>query len=227
MLDRISKLIPLSSFVLLLTGYAYNQGYYQGFNIDILHYFEMKDFLATLLPTAITLCMLYSVLHLFLWKDNLKNIDSLIENHFSYQIRSRIGILMTVLLIIHWYVAYNNPYRGMSTVQGTLLALIYFYMSLVTFAISQQHQLKLEHRFSFMIVAIILSAFSYRMTNRHEVMLLGSKKHVSFRYKHNKIESSDSLIYVGQTSNNIFLYHKPNEVTEVLKIDDVDSLMFK
>lgn len=55
----------------------------------------------------------------------------------------------------------------------------------------------------------------------------GKKDHLAFQYNERSVNTSDSLLYIGETSTHLFLYDSKDSVSLVYKVSNIENLKIK
>jgi len=82
----------------------------------------------------------------------------------------------------------------------------------------------------FLIIFIGQKIGSYRANEAQKIKDGKSdykKDHISFNYNNNQIKTTDSILFIGETSNYIFLYNVKDSATKVYPFSKIDDLIIK
>jgi hypothetical protein len=246
-LKKIIDYWPLLTVVILYFGFCNLHFYYKEFNIDISSFVSTTDIFLGLFPQVVVLSTLiygivatsfYSELKTpreeiqfstekfkkpsksLLWLK--RNIEYIILAYLIF-----ISILNSILLKFGHYKPYEL--REFQIITDILFFLIIYiglmYADRKNIIYEKPWLLAL-----FLLILIGQKIGTYRRLDALEIKdgITNKKKdHISFNYLDQKISSGDSILFVGQTSNYLFLYSMKDSIARIFPVDKLEHVMIK
>lgn len=227
MLERIIKYLSVITIAVFILSYAFLNGYYSVFGVDIINFITTSEIFYTLLPLAIF--MLTAGTAFFGWVPPALRTPEAASNQKKKRNWSKILIILIIIIVVAIVGIYINdryyPHRDWPLVNLIALSVMF------TCAGYAAWNEDIERRgFYPYIIFTIFSVMgylfiSYGKSSAKITKKLGSEINIVFKYHNSIYSSSDSLIFVGETQSTLFLYRVKDSSTWVLSRNSVDSLV--
>ncbi len=246
--NKIKNLIPYLGSLLLICGYLKLSIYYNYFNIQISDYLEITEILTLFFYDAIKYSTIVFLAFLFTFlidtqesieeNENEKN-DIIDTNNFFLRLKKflifRLNLIgsIVIFLIFTLISYYVNPKKIfyfilITSFLTSILILIYFLFEFKRkYKISYGKELNSTYYnliiiFILFVTYLIQSSFlDIRKTTE------GKNLNISFKYYEKNIESSDQILYVGETKGYLFLFDTKKKSTLVFSRNDINNLEIK
>lgn len=241
-IDFYKNILPLIVLIVYALGYIFLTNYYTNFGIDIIYYLSLTDILFFSLGMLITLTIILLIVEFGLTflimifskeknsekKDEEKNVKDRAGKSFIKQLVS-ILILVVIVLVLAHFTEYDFY---LYTILFTLIP-IKISSSMRAFGEKDKEFKNFEIIFTGSIVTVILIivAFLYGNYEAQNVKNIDSDifyNKVEFTYEDKEYSTfeNDTLVFIGQTTNNIFVYNKQTKKSWVYIKNDLKNLKF-
>ena len=225
-------------------GFCNLNSYYSTFNIEILSYVTSSDILLSLFPQAVLLSaiiygMLAQQLYLEIEKTEKVIKDVYVPSEkkikrlkwYRRNIQWVIIIYYIIIIAIQQLLLSGLHYKPYDLTAFDIYTKVFFLL-MIYYAIfvGDRNKFLSENPILisiFLIVFIGNGLNSYRKNEALKIIDGISEyktNHLSFCYNGDKIQTSKSLITVGQTSNFLFLYDVKEKKTQVYSTSKIDDL---
>lgn len=223
LLDNVLKYSTLASVFILFLSYLSQSMFYKQFNIDIISYISLSEFMVLFLKDSILIIIVVS--STFPFVKFIKHIQSKNNNFFNLsKFKNWFIIILSLLsstLIISIIISkISNTDFSHAIIPVAFLSFVILITSIALGVIlkenvTQKMQLIIGVMFSVILISSFSVLKSYQIKNYpsnlfHEIKLLNST-----------IKTDHNLIKIGQTENYFFLYNKSNKTTSIIKIDNL------
>lgn len=238
-MKKVSEHIPLLSICLLYLGLCNLYFFYKEFKIDIYNYVTSTEIILSFFPGiklgAIVIYLFAYNLIITLTKKN-EVVDNMNDEHLkSSWYLVKMSIFLAIYLIGNLLIVklFENTFHYKDyELQVYRLVYSILFIPLIYFISGVHKNSKLISE-NFTLVIIFITLYlgtileTFRTLDASKIKNGISDSRVSFIYDHKAVTSSGSLIYIGQTQNNIFLYSMKDSSSQVYKISNLDSLTIK
>ncbi|MGI0108320.1 hypothetical protein [Salinimicrobium sp. WS361] len=230
-LDSFLKYIPLASIFIVFLSAIRQFIFYSNFNIDILSYLTLTEFLTLFLKDGIVIAftVILAVPTVYILK-NQKKVQKLAKKNLRlWQV---FIILITLILIVAAFFVnlffelkeiYNKPQNhieGLNIIASFLLVgialSILFLLSVKKISTIKQVVGTGSLITVFVIIFSSLTAYNTKNKERKNIHLIITDKEM--------IRTDDSLIYLGKTESYFFLYNKTKNSARIIKSEIVKQL---
>ncbi|NLU93232.1 hypothetical protein [Chitinophaga sp. Ak27] len=244
-MKKVLEYLPLCTICLLYFGFCNLYYYYIEFGIDIYNYISSTEILLSFFPRIVIFSStVYIGLIQMIFNQKIKNIDtsSVVEREEAGEGNvSRkapnaalifIAIFYAILVVGALLLTRVWHFRHYELQDWYLFASFLFLIGLL-FVLKRYNELGFILNYSF-VASLALVIFigqeigNYRRFDAERTKFgTRSIKEMSFLYNGHRVKTTDSLIFVGQTQNNIFLYDKRDSTSIMYKMGSIDSLTIK
>lgn len=227
------KILPLISIFSVAIGYQFISSYYDQFGIDILLYMDSLEIVSTCFLSmfkflGINIVLLYSLLKVFEFLFKLK---------YRNQKRAEVIIVTIACVIfglIYFFVKILSGDAGRELSYLLLFLFVVYYFLFISSKVNNRIK-----ELKFIILSLILMLF-LQFTHlgnafyRLEYLSLPDRngktygeKTACFYHHERLIKSSNTLIFIGQTRNYLFLWDKQKDETSIYPMSDISNLKIK
>lgn len=245
-MKKIVELLPVFTIALILLSYINLAGYYGILGIDIYNYIDTTELLLAFIPfvydyISITIS-LFIILVSFLALANLK-----IRNPFTKRISftkrittqdvkflaTQVASFVILIAAIYNGVKYYTT-DHLAHIDNTIKYYIrmqssWFIIVFGSIVPSLPTSYKKRYKFAILIAAYVFIVISFKEYSYYKgikSIIKNETKNISFVVNDKIINSSDTLVFFGETSNFIFLYHVFHQTTTVYNKEDIDSIVY-
>lgn len=222
--------------LIVLISYIYNQFYFFVFNINIIEYYSIIEiatlFLGYSIPiTFILFFIIYANIKIDLdYESNIETIKTN-ENSNTKKLFTFNNIIISISLISLIYILYTKEYIYI------LLLFSFILMNISPSLISNQFKkqksingielISLIHSlilFSSLILFFCIQNFvtAYQVSQNKETI-----KDVNFTYYNTKIKTNDTIKYIGQTNQYLFIFNRNKKETKVFEKANIKYFSIK
>lgn len=237
-MDKILKYSTLIYSFLLFIGYSYIHTYYRHFGIEIFSFLDASEILlsflnnlAMLIFIILFILLFYGLPYFFLsqLETTLPKKETTIAEKKDSLLKSLIipisftiyGIFQLVKMIIDGPIV--SLFAFIYIIVGVISFLVYKYLP--KFLEKKQMKIKLS-LVNITLIIIVICTFNY-LTAIFESNQVEKKIHqtlISFEINSTKIQSSDSVIFIGATSKYIFLKNLNSQANYIYQKANIGSL---
>ncbi|MGN7513744.1 MAG: hypothetical protein ACTHOM_05170 [Allomuricauda sp.] len=256
-LKSIKEYIPVLYLCLVCIGFIEKGLFYRQFQIDILDYLGIQEMLFMFVPIGafiITLAfyIILAIVPIYILLDNEDNLDSnekeeikqkfFVEKSKTKKILRKVTVIYLILapLFLFFYlgIVLFNRYIGISLPIRPLVIFIPMLLyslllpMMVIFIRKDKSDKSIRKMFIGMLISllVIFSISILSRIGRANSILQGNPEYsISFEIKGEAkpIETNEYLVYIGQTSNNIFLRNLKTNSTEIFFKKDLNRITLR
>lgn len=241
-IDFYRNILPLIVLIIYAVGYVFLTNYYTNFGIDIIYYLSLTDILFFSLGMLITLAIILFLVEFGLTfilmifskekktnkKDEEESVKEKVGKSFIQQLVSLLILIVLILVLAH-FTEYDFY---LYTILFTLMP-IKISSSMRAFGKEDKKLKDFEIIFtgSFVSVTLIIVAFLYGNYEARNVKNIDSDifyNKIEFTYENINYSTfeNDTLVFIGQTSNDIFLYNNQTKKSTVYLKNNLKNLKF-
>ncbi|MBE9599975.1 hypothetical protein [Pedobacter sp. MC2016-24] len=245
-MKKIIEYLPLLSICLIYFGFCNLYAYYKEFSVDIYVYITTTEIIMAFFPTIVFVSSILSttLIQEFVGKpvvvvkseteDQVLDSPSKINKFFSWLFQSFLTWLIVIFVLqflIRWLMRRYFDYQTYDFQDFNLFASAFMLIALLWFVASTGRMEIIRKNTVVVVVSIVcyigLQISNYRKLDADRIKSGIAQRHMSFNYHSRQISTSKELMYIGQTTGNLFLYDRKNARTLVYKTSDIDSLIIK
>ncbi|MBO0591607.1 hypothetical protein I2486_09325 [Cellulophaga sp. E16_2] len=250
----IMNYIPLAYIILICIGYTQQSIYYEHFQINIEEYLNFEEYLLFFLPLGGAISIGFLIISAFIsglivaisvlftrkksnkirkekLASNFRFIRLLIKTRkirgiLSFLTLAFLGITPFVLIIYDQISNVNlSPYIIFySILWSFIIIVLYIYAATKDDFTNTNNPKKHLLIYSFIIIFSATLTYSFR-THNAEIILKGkSKKKIEFSIGQMNIETNDSIAFIGQTKNYIFLRNLNTNMNYIYLKDKINEI---
>jgi hypothetical protein len=232
MLDKIVKYFSVISIAIFFLSYAYLDGYYSSFNINIINYINTSEVFYVLLPlVALFLSAGYSLFQGYIAPGTRKRTEKVQDELLNPQktpwyerqwVLLVTGVLGLSVLFINIKLF---PNRAVPAIQvlGFLLLFLGVGYSATKNAIKEYGFYPFLKFTCFVLVGYLFITYGKQLASVNKV--LGNSHNIKFNFHGKTIKTDSSTILAGETQSVIFIYNKADSNTWVIPRTNIDSLI--
>jgi hypothetical protein len=232
------ELIPGITFILVFWGVCDLVVYYKCFDIDIISFVSSAEILVCFTNKAFDLAKLFlefligsAVFYVIITKTRLAKITYrfLSDN----QQDKWMGFLITLSTLLMLFTIFrlfvdkcdidDKMFQSAISFDLCLIGALSMYAIINIPEIVKANLIPILF-IQLIVIALILMDSSYLQAKLYR--LKGSPKLVSFNYNSHPIKSDSVLTYIGSSNDYVFMYNRRLKVSNVYKMENVDSLVF-
>jgi len=240
MLEKFIKYLSIFSIGIFILSYAYLDGYYSSFNIDVANYFTTSEIFYALLPLVALLfgCGWLAIQGLLLREDvdtrhtsaphppqtTCKELWTSKEIWLEIHLPNLFALIAGEGMIINFVV---SNYRIAPTVVSIVWIGMYGCILVAYFLKYKDAGFNI---YLIVFISFIMLGFIVRQFGKDSARItyiLGNKNSIRFRYHSKAFQSGKSLIFVGECQSTVFLFNKVDSTTMILPRNSIDSLLVK
>jgi len=230
MIEKIVKYFSLFSLGIFILGYAFLNGYYSSFHIDITKYISTSEIFYVLLPfVSLILSTGYAFFQGYttpIPKKKPLEAESTLTPKKKWYSSIWVNILLCVLFSIGAFVNITHfSYREAPFIQ--MICDVGILFSAAFFVLKGKLKASMSNPFiqlaGFIFIGYLFIQFGQYTARINK--LLGNSTKIKFNYHSKLYSSNDRLILLGETQSTIFLYNKLDSCTWVLPRANLDSLI--
>lgn len=246
-MKKILEYWPLLTGCILYFGFCNLYLYYNEFNINILSFSNSSDVLLSLFPKAVVIStVIYGFLLQSIYTEiqksetekNQTNIPSEKKIKRLKWFRKNIALVMLIyygfVITIKLSLIHLLNYKNYELIDYNIIT-NFLFLFLIYFAIVIGDSDKFLNEnpilISFFIIVFIGNGIGNYRKNEAEKVKNGiteyKSDHITFKYNDIKIQTNKSLIFIGQTTDFLFLYNMKNKSSEIYKNDKIENLVIK
>jgi len=245
-MKKIIEYLPLLSICLIYFGFCSLHSYYKSFNVDIYAYITTSEIIMAFFPAIVffTSIISTSLIQAFIGEPAYKEQQPVEAKEevtptkfqgYLIAISKNFLVWMAVFLmlnfLIRWALRSWFSYQIYDFQTYNIFAGVVFLMAIFLFMVYTDKQDSIRE--SPAIAAIIAVCYigqlisNYRSLDAEKIKSGIPVHQITFSYHDKTISTGKNLLFIGQTSANIFLYDCKNASTLVFKNSEVDSLIIK
>lgn len=241
----LKKVIPYFGPILIMLGYVKLNLFYNHFGIKIVDYLEFTEILTLFLPDIVyfSSILFFVFIFDFLTKDEIEitsqdNIkDEIISTH-SFKKRIKLNYKLNTFLFWFSLLIMIGFLIKLIWFRETLTFLDWFYLMVPTLLIFMIIMLEYRYKYyntygeklnpsynNYILILFFYTLFSvfYTFTDIDKTENR-SDKTISFLYLDTKIQTDESLIFIGNTKNYLFIHNKKKNKSFVFNRSDIKDL---
>lgn len=248
-MKKIIEYIPLISGCLLYFGFCHLYYYYKEFNIDIYSLISSTDILLSFFPTIVLVASVFSgAAFSQLYGTIRKSINEEDKDSQSQEDRIKKKRLEWWRRNIHWfiflyYLLFNlllyviqkiNEYKSFELYDWKLIIDSFFlFLIFIAILIHEKRSSILNQPtiIAFFLIIFIGQKMGIYRTYDAQMIKNGitnfKQEHLAFTYEGLTVKTNDSVMYIGSTSNYIFLYNKYDSSTNIYPLTETKFLTVK
>lgn len=244
-MKRIIEYLPLLSVCLIYFGFCNLHAYYQEFNIDIYAYITTSEIIMAFFPTLVFVASIASasliqevvgkpvVVHVANPQESTEPTSRLMKLWVSASktLITWLAIYLVLNFAIRWLLIRYFDFKPYDFQTYNIFSGLFLLVTCLGFlAYTDQRDVLYKNP---AVVAMILVFFigsqinSYRRLDADKIKAGMALRELSFRYHNRPVATGRSLMYIGQTSGQLFLYDRKGKSTFVYKTSELDSLVIK
>lgn len=242
-MKKIVEYLPLLSICFIYFGYCNLSGYYQEFMLDIYQYITTTEIIMSLFPIIVLISSMGCVILFqeFIYQpvtennqDNFfkKSVITIKSNWIIELFRSDVKMILIlfilyilgkmIMIFFFNFKEYDfQEYNIIAFMISIIICLCHIKLTGKEKIINKR--LTLFLLFIVSLIGIVIS--NNRSLEAKKIKAGISTRDVIFKYNNSTISTNKDLMYVGQTSQYIFLYERITNKTFVYKFNVVDSLV--
>lgn len=227
-IEKVSKILPFLSLIILLSSIIKNYTYYFNFGININEYIDLSEFpLLFINDFSFYLFFLLSFLIYF----PLIYLRIYIRNRFGAQYFtftltkkiSKFAIPIIILTII--YICFKDTSLDIKLSSIENYIVIFF----VTLLFYLDKDLKFSKNYYFIVASFLMILFSMFSAFSEISKIEQGKIHfqVSFIFDNKELKTNNTQIYLGKTKNYIYIYDKKLKETSIYNFEELKNFKIK
>lgn len=246
-MKKIIEHLPLLTICLLYFAFCNLHFYYNEFKIEIYNYISPSEILFSFLPTIVWATVIvygYTINVVFLksqelQKNTLENSEEKKEKELPKTlmgvILDSIGSYVLVYYILHFTIkiillkAFH--YKQYELQAFYFISALVFCLVICFYIIkNKKGNIITEHALLFSVCLFAYIGFQFYTIRSLEALKVKNgvtDRKVSFKYDNRIVTTSQTLIFIGQTQSNLFLYNKKDSTAVTFKTSNIDSLTIK
>ena len=227
-IEKILKIIPIISILILISSLVKNYIYYDYFGITINEFINLSEF-TLLFISEIKLYLIFIVsLLIFLPFIFIKRFlqKEYGEKNFSFSLTKTFTILFILSFPLRIAFTVLDESDILIIIEKCEESLIFFFICVLLVI---KKDIKFIGNLYLSICAISLLIFSVTKAYKDiEKIKRNQASHIiEFNYENKTIKSGKDYLYLGKTHEYIFIYTLKNKYTEVFKIQEVKNIKIK
>lgn len=226
--DKISKIIPLVSILILLSSIIKNQIYYDFFGININEYTNLSEF-TTLFISDLKFYLIYiSSLLIYLPFIYIRSYfrTKYGKQYFSFSLTKKVSKYLIIALIISIVLTIFIKSDLSSKLEWIQIYIIMLF-SIVLLYIDKDVNYSQKYCFISCSILLILFSLSKSYIDIERINKGKASHQIQFTNNNLKYNSNSEHLYLGKTKEYIFLYNKKSKTTQIFKTSDINSLMIR
>ncbi|KFF06104.1 hypothetical protein [Flavobacterium reichenbachii] len=228
-IEKLMQLLPLGSIFILLCSSIKLVIYYKAFNISIVDYIGIQEFITTFIDDILLYLCIFGIsifLSLFdIAQNRAQNLALKSDTPIKYKNQRKISLSLAILtLILISFLSYYYSNSTVKTIEIIFVGLFIFLGFLRIFLSST----KLTLPFGLYIsISVILYTVMYGYTDAYKIIENKDKLNYVILFKEKTYYTDRSLKYIGKTENFLFLFNLKSKRTTILKNDDLIKISIK
>lgn len=226
--EKLSQLLPFGSIFILLCSSIKLVIYYKIFNIQIVDYIGIQEFITSFIDDLLIYICLFGVgIFLYLFDFYQNGNDTFLKNDSPEEYKTERRITLTLSIIILVLIIVSVQYSNSKSKSAEIIC-VGLFIFLATFRIFlSSTKLVLPYPI-FIISGIIMYTIMYGYTDAHKI-IENNNNNLSYTivFKEKTYSTDKYLKYIGKTENFLFFYNLKSKRTTVLKSDDLIKISIK
>lgn len=230
-LDDVVKYSPLGSVLIIFLSFIRQFFYYGQFSIDITNYISLTEFIVLFLKDSILIIGILTITFSFVLL--MKNFKIIIEKYIGLNKVKRwlfFIIILVITISLNYFAIITLKSKSINhdanfflvslIISFSILILTSFIITIILEdKITKNKQLISGFFFAIILTLIIAINTSYQIKN--EVV----KNIYEIKQDSKTIITDDNLVKIGQTENYFFLYYKSEEMSLIIKTEDINEIL--
>ncbi|MDR4954246.1 hypothetical protein REB14_18860 [Chryseobacterium sp. ES2] len=227
-IEKISKIIPIFSILILFSSIIRNFIFYQYFGININEYIGLSEF--TLLFINDLAFYLISILSFLIYlpfiyvKDYFRRKYS--EEILRFTNTKKIAKTVMVLAVINSILIFIIDFPLDIQLYFLQTFIIAFFASLLLWL---DKSIEFSKKYSLIFISSLLIIFPIikAFTDINNIENEKPYNEIIFNYNNKQIQSNKYFLFLGKTNEYLFLYNKSTKYTEVFKMSEINNLKIR
>lgn len=247
-IEKFNKYSALILIYFYSLGFVFIQSFYSNFDIEIVNYITLTDVLILSISIFIVISMTYLffeiiLLHIFqkitefflniiiYRKYNHRNCTSNVYHRYRKVYKSslilgivNILISLTLIIVFIWITIITKDF-----IIAFTYVMPYAWLRFLSMDIQSTNTIT-EHSKPYIIIFAInlLSSFFFLgIFQSKKILSNQNPKHIEFECLDIKYKSNEELIYIGETSNYLFMFNKKEEKTLIFFKENIQKFKVK
>lgn len=219
------KFMPLGSIAIILCSSLKLIIYYKIFNIDIVEYLDIQEYLTLFIDDLFAYVLLFGlgiILYIFSQKSNVPKVELDKETDFNYLgIKLMTGLVLTAFFTIYIIGAVYSGKLELITMHVLNISMTIFVLIAMFIRITTKFK---TPYWAFMGSLIFFYLIFGSSISGLRVLKNQDKLDYSVVMDDVKVNTNDSLHYIGRSKNYLFLYNTHSQTSTIYKLDDVSQI---
>lgn len=243
-MKKIVDYLPLLSICLIYFGFCNLHAYYKEFQIDIYVYITTTEIIMAFFPTMVFVSGIVStsLIQEFVGKPSVvyvTEVESIKEANTSktkkfmtWLFKSFITwliIMVAIQITIRWTLKEYFGYQSYDFQELNLYLSAFMLVGLIWFLVHTNRMDSVRNKPVVVAISIVcyigMQISTYRKLDADRIKAGIAQHQLSFRYHSKPVATGKQLMFIGQTTGNLFLYDRKRAKTLVFKTSDIDSLV--
>ncbi|MGH1388484.1 hypothetical protein [Kordia sp.] len=225
MIDKLGKLLPIGTLFLILCSSIRTIYYYQGFNISIVDYMELSEFIISFLDDIyLYLLIIFSPLIWQLLNDFFSNNDIATE---PAKLKSNRKLFFRNLTIVYFFALAAIVVSKIFFINYYVYGVAFFVIILIYIFFVIFKGSKIDNLSKYLAVVPTLIFLSFIDANFSKLRILEREKsnyNVKLAFDGSTIKTTNDLQFIGQCKNYVFFYNINNKISTAYKKDNISML---